>query len=369
MLNIVLMKNTKSLFRQSEHLLLFLLLLLVFLAPFFVFNESGLDWNKVISNWRDIAPFIILVLINHFLLVPLLLFKNKKSSYFLASFVLLILFSISLHFLASKSNSSGVEFDVPHPPPPHLAAGKLPHPPPPLVPQKRGFAYPPYLSSFIISILLLGFDSGLRMNFRWSKLEKERTELEKENIENQLAFLKNQVSPHFFMNTLNNIHALIDVNTEEAKEAIIKLSKLMRHLLYESEAEKIPIKKELEFIESYINLMKLRFSEKVSIELQIPQRVPDKNIAPLLFTSFVENAFKHGISYQNPSFIKIEFHFEEDRLSFKLENTIADQKIAERGGIGIENSRKRLDILYGDQYTLDIEEVDQKYYLNLNIPI
>ncbi len=153
------------------------------------------------------------------------------------------------------------------------------------------------------------------MMVRWSKLEQEKTLLEKENVQNQLAFLRNQVSPHFFMNTLNNIHALIDVDTEEAKEAIIKLSKLMRHLLYDSQAELVPLAKEMEFIQSYINLMKLRFSEKVKINLSIPDQLPDKSIPPFLFTSFVENAFKHGISYQNSSFIDIVFLYKPDNFN------------------------------------------------------
>jgi len=168
---------------------------------------------------------------------------------------------------------------------------------------------------------------------------------------------------------LNNIHSLIDVNTEEAKEAIIKLSKLMRHLLYDSEAEKIPIKNELDFISSYINLMKLRFSEKVNINLEIPNNVPQKSIPPLLFTSFVENAFKHGISYQKTSYIHIRFQFTDDSLIFILNNSLSDKKNIESGGIGIDNSRKRLDILFGNNYQLDIEESQTEYHLTLNIPL
>ena len=227
----------------------------------------------------------------------------------------------------------------------------------------------PIFNSFIIGLLIVGFDAGFRMNFRWTRLEQERTELEKENIENQLAFLRNQVSPHFFMNTLNNIHSLIDIDTEEAKEAIIKLSKLMRHLLYDSEAEKIPLKNELDFIGSYIKLMKLRFSDKVNIELDIPDHIPQKSIPPLLFTSFVENAFKHGISYEKSSFIKIRFLFTDDRLTFKLNNSISEKKNMGSGGIGIENSRKRLDILYGKDYQLDINETGTEYHLTLNLPL
>lgn len=195
-------------------------------------------------------------------------------------------------------------------------------------------------------------------------------EAEKENVENQLAFLRTQVSPHFFMNTLNNIHSLIDFDTTEAKDSIIRLSKLMRHLLYDSEAEQIPLRKELEFIQNYVELMKLRFSNKVNIELDIPGQVPDKTIPPLLFTSFVENAFKHGINIQGSSFVFITFAFVDECLVFAMKNSKSGlQKDDEHKGIGIENSRKRLDLLYGDRYSLEIDDGKDEFVLSLTLPL
>ncbi len=173
----------------------------------------------------------------------------------------------------------------------------------------------------IFSFLLVGFDTGLMTIFRLAKSERKRAILEKQNADVQLAFLRNQVSPHFFMNTLNNIHSLIDFDTDEAKDSIIRLSKLMRHLLYDSEIEKIPIRKEIEFIKNYVDLMKLRYSDKVKITLDLPDQLPDKSIPPLLFTSFVENAFKHGISYQHSSFINITFSIDDDQLNFEVRNS------------------------------------------------
>jgi LytS/YehU family sensor histidine kinase len=172
------------------------------------------------------------------------------------------------------------------------------------------------------------------------------------------------------MNTLNNIHSLIDIDTEEAKESIIHLSKLMRHLLYDSEGEKIPIQKEIEFIKNYVDLMKLRYSEKVKINLELPEQIPDKTIPPLLFTSFVENAFKHGISYQDSSFIEIAFLCTKDQLIFKVKNSAPhNTKVNENSGIGIENSRKRLDLIYGSKYDLKIEDRAEDYSVQLSIRI
>ena len=172
------------------------------------------------------------------------------------------------------------------------------------------------------------------------------------------------------MNTLNNIHALVDINTEEAKESIIQLSKLMRHLLYDSEIDKISLQKEFSFIKNYVDLMKLRFSDKVEIVLNLPDQISDKSIPPLLFTSFVENAFKHGISYEQPSFIHISFTVTDKILTFELTNSNPKNETAdESSGIGIENSRKRLDLLYGKNYILKTEDKDDKYSIQLSLPI
>ena len=172
------------------------------------------------------------------------------------------------------------------------------------------------------------------------------------------------------MNTLNNIHALIDIDTEEAKEAIIRLSKLMRHILYDSEVEMIPLKKEIEFITNYIALMKLRFTEKVKIDFIFSSQLPDKSIPPLLITSFLENAFKHGISYNNISFVNISIQTFVNTMQIEISNSKHQvDRNGEDSGIGITNTRKRLDLLFGDDYTLDIVDEKEIFTVNLTIPV
>jgi LytS/YehU family sensor histidine kinase len=215
---------------------------------------------------------------------------------------------------------------------------------------------------------MVGFDTGIRVAFKWSESEQEKNKLENENIKNQLAFLKHQVSPHFFMNTLNNIHSLIDINSEEAKEAIIKLSKMMRYLLYDSNENLVPISKEMEFNQSYINLMKLRFSDKVKIEVKIPQEIPPLRVHPMLFISLLENAFKHGISYKNESFIHIEWVFTPSSILFEISNSKHPNNVKEEvSGIGVENTRKRLELLYSNRYRMNIEETDTVYTVSLTL--
>jgi LytS/YehU family sensor histidine kinase len=216
---------------------------------------------------------------------------------------------------------------------------------------------------------MVGFDAGLQISMRWANLEQEKVNLKKESVENQLAFLKNQISPHFFMNTLNNIHALVDIDSEESKKAIIKLSNLMRHLLYDSEGKNTLISKEINFIKSYVELMKLRFSNKVKINIKIPSEIPNKTIPPLLFTSLLENAFKHGISYNKDSFINILMNFNEDQLQFSIENSNHPKKDGNASGIGIENTKKRLSLLFKENFYFNISENKNTYKVNLNIPL
>jgi LytS/YehU family sensor histidine kinase len=172
------------------------------------------------------------------------------------------------------------------------------------------------------------------------------------------------------MNTLNNIHSLVDINSEEAKEAIIKLSKMMRYLLYETETEKTTLKREIEFLESYISLMKLRFNESVIIKLNLPATIPDKSIPPFLFTSLIENAFKHGVSYKDESFINIDLTITDDHLLLVVTNSKSDNSTADEfSGIGIDNTRKRLELLYGNNYNLDIIDEKKLFTVNLSLPI
>ena len=369
------MKFKNNIVKYTEAMLLTGLWLIVFAAPLFMFqNNEAFEWAKMISAWKSVIPFFLIFLLNHFILVPYVLFRNKRLGYIISAVIIIILFSFTMNFLDNAGPRRPRQPDEmvlkPGPPLDPLNPDTRPNRMPPPGKKANPFPYPPFINSIIIAILILGFDTGIKMITRWSKLEQEQTLLEKENVQNQLAFLRNQVSPHFFMNTLNNIHVLIDINTEEAKEAVIKLSKLMRHLLYDSESDLVPLEKEVEFIVSYINLMKLRFSEKVDITLQIPDEIPQRKIPPLLFTSFVENAFKHGVSYQEHSFIDVSFDLDNTNLHFNVKNSIhKENAMDEASGIGIENSIKRLDLIFPGSYNLDINENDNVYQLKLTIPI
>ena len=172
------------------------------------------------------------------------------------------------------------------------------------------------------SLFLVFFSLGLRVLERHSQTEKLQKELEKEKLNSELAFLKNQISPHFFFNTLNNIYSLISINAEDSQKAVLKLSKLMRYLLYESEHGNTKLSNEIDFMNNYIDLMKLRMSDKIKLSVSFPEKYDDINIPPLLFIPFIENAFKHGISYREKSFIDISMQAEKDSISFRCANSL-----------------------------------------------
>lgn len=376
------LSNKRIPLKYAESFIVITIWLVVFTLPLIILKENNfVSWRKVLDSWERIFPFFILFLINHFVLVPYLLFKAKKTTYFIIAGVLMVLL-LSNDLVRFKLNESNRKNNItlnqsqPRqfqgeerrlPPPPRNRADL---PPRDRRPVKHPLGLPPYLNSIFITLFIFGFDTGLRISLKWNETEREKSNLEKENMENQLAFLKHQVSPHFFMNTLNNIHSLIDIDTEEAKESIIKLSKLMRYLLYDTDGGKVLLSKEVEFIQSYVNLMKLRYSEKVKIELIISDNIPEKKIHPMLFISLIENAFKHGISYQEESFVKIEMALTESTILFEINNSKPKHMDEiESSGIGMQNTRKRLDLLYTDSYLMNVWDTDDSYKVSVTIPI
>jgi len=369
------MNIRKTQIKFTEIALIGFVWLVLLLTPI-LFREDNNNtvWRSVSNQLEILVPLSVLFFVNRFVLVPRLLFRGRIKNYIVSLLGVILLLTLGSHL-----------YDINNikPPPPRRTNSdremkpRDASPPPPNDErrpkpsgQREPRPVPPFANFLIFSFLIVGFDTGLRSGLRWIEVENEKVKLEKENVTNQLALLKTQVSPHFFMNTLNNIHALVDINTNEAKEAIIKLSKLMRYLLYETENERTTLKKEVEFLESYINLMKLRFSEKVTITLTLPGTIPDATIPPFLFVSFIENAFKHGISYTNQSFVTIDLIIGQEKLMFTVRNSKTEKsQMHEFSGLGIENTRKRLNLLYGNNYHLDIFDNTELFTVNLSIPL
>ena len=337
--------------KYFESIIMGFIFFVLFLFPVLFTRIGGqISWHHVTKIWIDQLLLIPLFALNHWLFVPKLLLKKRYYSYLLSALGLIAIFTLAYYYYDIILNVHPISNQA--------------------IDLKRPSPIPPYARLLIYSVLIVGVDTGLLFSKKWHEIETERYLLEKKNAEMELDILRNQLSPHFFMNTLNNIYALIDFDSAKAKQAVMKLSKLMRYMLYENENGKVRLSKEFEFINSYIDLMKLRYADEMTIDFKIPEKYDDIFIPPLLFISFIENAFKHGASYENESYIRINFNVLDTILLFSCENSKQlPSDSLEKGGLGVPNSLNRIKLLYGDQYLLAINSNDKSYTVELKIPL
>jgi len=196
---------------------------------------------------------------------------------------------------------------------------------------------------------------------RFIQIEKNKKEIE-------LKFLKSQLNPHFLFNSLNSIYSLSTIKSDDAPEAILKLSDLMRYMLEESSEEKVLLSKELNYISNYFDLQSLRIDNNTHVTLDINGGVSSQKIAPLLLISYIENAFKFGTDKNGHTYIKISISVADNMLEFKCENVIGEAPFSSKKvGIGIKNTKKRLNLLYADKHFLLVETKDDKFVVNLNL--
>ena len=236
-----------------------------------------------------------------------------------------------------------------------------------------------YVPELIIGeVYVQGFITAFKFLLNWGKSQKRMRALEKNNYQTELNFLRSQVQPHFFFNTLNNLYSLTLDKSDLAPETVLKLSELMSYVIYDGKQKKVHLSKEIGYIQNYVDLEKLRFGSKLDAELEISGNINNQEIAPLLLLPFVENSFKHGIGNGiNEIRIKIGIEIEPDNVVFTVWNrkyekikALAPNPYHHIGhnGVGIENIKRRLELIYGDQYRLDIIDDRDKFTVTLKIP-
>lgn len=327
---------------------------LVFCFPFF-FNWKGgnsLTWERYLSYVFVVSCFMIVFYNNYFLLIDRLLFRKKLLLFIVANIALFVLLSIGLDLLQDYYFTHFIK-DMP--------AHKQ-------VPPKIMMI----LRDGMMMTLTAALSVAIRMTDNWYVIESEKKELEKARSEAELQNLKSQLNPHFLFNTLNNIYSLIAIDTERAQYAVHDLSRLLRYVLYEDNQKFVPLNNELVFMKSYIDLMSLRLSGKVDLQVNLPEDGKGMVIAPLLFITLLENAFKHGVSTAGPSFIHIDFTLDGmSGINCRIENGFFPKNEEDRSGsgIGLENLRKRLELLYPGLYVLKTEREGDKYVAELDLKI
>ena len=223
---------------------------------------------------------------------------------------------------------------------------------------------------FVLNCIVAAIAIGIRHFIRIRGIKQQLQDEKAKNTEAELAWLKNQINPHFLFNTLNNISSLTQIDPDAAQDAIAQLSDLLRYAMYETNKKTVPISGEVEFMRNYISLMKLRCNEKTEVKTTFDVE-KDVEIAPLLFISLIENAFKHGVSSSRPSKIDIRLEATGDELVFTCDNTNYPKDDADRSGsgIGLENTRRRLDLMYADRYTWQKWLEDDIYHVRVTLKI
>jgi len=221
------------------------------------------------------------------------------------------------------------------------------------------------LLNMILGAIAIGILHFIRVRNIKQQLQEEKTK----NTEAELAWLKNQINPHFLFNTLNNISSLTQINPDAAQNAIAQLSDLLRYAMYETNKKTVPLESEVEFMNNYISLMKLRCNEKTMVNTQFTMHNAQLEVAPLLFISLIENAFKHGVSSNRPSRIDIRLEQADNQLVFTCDNTNNPKDDADRSGsgIGLENTRRRLELMYPNHYSWEQSLKDDIYHIRITL--
>ena len=332
-----------------EPLLHILVLVILFGFPYtFMGSHEVVDWKTVVN--RSIIPLALCIIFyaDYFLLVPRLLFNGRTAMWFYVNICLVLLLAGAMRLWQWY----------------FFLGDSLPLPPPvsgmePFDSVRPGIEISFFFRDMTMLSLVAGLSAAIQYGKRWMQTEnlrKEserlRIEAERGRMEAELMNMRNQLNPHFLLNTLNCIYSLIGFNQEKARTAVSDLSRLLRYVLYEVKQDMVPLHKEVEFILDYIALMKMRFDANADVRTYIDVKEDSHTeIAPLLFISLIENAFKHGLNPSGQSVVKISIVEDESSISCLTENSYHPEKhSSSASGIGLEQLSRRLDLLYPGRY-------------------
>jgi hypothetical protein len=224
-----------------------------------------------------------------------------------------------------------------------------------------------FFKTIFTTTIFLFLSTVLKFTVDWFLNERIQRDLENQRLSAELSFLKSQINPHFLFNSLNSIYSLAYQKSDTTPEAILKLSEIMRYMLYECNDNKVELTKELQYLQNYIDLQKIRFGNKAFIDFEVTGEVTNQHIVPLLLISFIENAFKHGIANDALTPIKLKVNLEDGHLYFFIQNKKHTHNRDSSGGIGLANVRRRLDLLYPGKYNLDIRDEADTYTCQLSL--
>ena len=338
------------------YILVWTLIALVPILNSQMMSEEHIYMVNIITAWSKIFPYWVIFIVNNIWLVPRLLMRKRVVPYFSIALVMLALIFYPLEYYQESLRY------LPY------ASGEMY-----VVHGRASFTDLAWYWNILIGLLMMGANAGIKLIFNSMQNEQKIIALERQSLKAEMDYLKYQINPHFFMNTLNNIHALIDFDAKAAQETVIELSKMMRYVLYDSEKNEVGVAQELEFVDNYIKLMRIRYTDNVDVRVNVQSPMPiNAKVPPLVFIVLVENAFKHGVSYNKPSFVYIDVTLGERTITICVENSRFEKIGSEQqtSGMGLENISKRLSLMFGDNYKLSIDDSrSDKYCVELTIPL
>lgn len=329
-----------------------IVLLIVFILPEIIFNTAmGRKHQQPqhITVYIHAFVYLLVFYLNYFLLIDKLLFRKKVFLYIIIALLLpavITLINPIVHYFVKPG------------PPRHE---------PPL--SENMFMLGMMMRDYAMMILTTGLSVALKMGLRWNKIENKNRQIISEQQKIELANLKSQLNPHFLFNTLNNIYALIAINQDKAQDAVHRLSKMLRYMLYENVKE-VQLEEELQFLSNYIELMKLRLNNYNRLEVDFPKKGTEGlTISPMIFMSLVENAFKHGICGAKPSEISINVKIDGSTIRCRVVNSLFPKTDNDNknSGIGIANMQRRLALLYPGRYKYESHTDGEKYVAEVSI--
>ncbi|WP_296355688.1 sensor histidine kinase [Winogradskyella sp.] len=236
---------------------------------------------------------------------------------------------------------------------------------------QKAYSFNHILVVFLIGVYDVALVTAIKLTAEWILERKRSEQLRETQLRTELNFLKSQIQPHFFFNTLNNLYALAIKKSDDAPRVILKLSDMMQYVLYDVNSPKVSLLQEIKHIDNYIDIEKMRFNDRINSEMNITGEIEDIQVPPLLFLSFVENCFKHGLKENDHIFINISFRVIENKyLEFILKNNFNPNANKDgKQGIGLNNAKRRLNLLFLNNYKMESKIEDSNYILFLKIPI
>jgi two-component system, LytTR family, sensor kinase len=346
---------------------------LFILPAYLLYNDSERDLAFLMEVWFQLACYAVIFYLSYSLLAPRLFFTGKKLIYFITASLLILVFTLLLgllHYQFSpvyhpgpgermppQEMSRGIEHTGLHRPPPGDK------PPAPI----RNW---PLFNFLLTSCMVTGLSLGLRFSEKLLLNEKRRKEAEKEKLHNELMLLKHQINPHFLFNTLNSIYSLALIKSDKTAEAVMMLSDMMHYVIGDVEHETVPLGLELEYVVHYVELQKIRLSKNVDVQMIIEGDPTPYEIPPMILVPFIENAFKFGTSSHENAVIMIGLKIAKGSLTFTVSNQLfAGREKLETFGIGIQNTRQRLMLMYPGKHTLNLTNDGKVFTASLDISL